>query len=116
MVASRRRMTSPKDQQARMAHYGGVVAMGALSIREIQTGICGPDRRPRYSTVQTMVSPRSQRGRTKGKDDGSRFKRRRAISAGCGAVSRHSRLVLFCRFLGTKRIAYQNKEAVYGIL
>jgi BlaI family penicillinase repressor len=28
---------------------------GALSIREITTGICGPDRRPAYSTVQTMV-------------------------------------------------------------
>src|SRR3954452_19406046 len=28
---------------------------GALSIREVQTRICGPNRRPAYSTVQTMV-------------------------------------------------------------
>ena len=35
---------------------------GALSIREIMTGICGPDRRPAYSTVQTMVYRLEARG------------------------------------------------------
>jgi predicted transcriptional regulator len=35
---------------------------GALSIREITTGICGPDRRPAYTTVQTMVYRLEARG------------------------------------------------------
>ena len=35
---------------------------GALSIREITSGICGPDRRPAYSTVQTMVYRLEARG------------------------------------------------------
>ena len=35
---------------------------GALSIREITTGIRGPDRRPAYSTVQTMVYRLEARG------------------------------------------------------
>jgi BlaI family penicillinase repressor len=33
-----------------------------LSIREIHTGICGPDGRPAYSTVQTMVYRLEARG------------------------------------------------------
>ena len=35
---------------------------GALSIREITTGIWGPDHRPAYSTVQTMVYRLEARG------------------------------------------------------
>src|SRR3954469_16579208 len=35
---------------------------GAVSIPENQTGIYGPDRRPRYSTVQTMVYRLEARG------------------------------------------------------
>src|SRR3954454_15618854 len=45
-----------------MAHYGGVVAMGSAVDCEIQTGICGPERRPQYSTVQTMVYRLEARG------------------------------------------------------
>jgi hypothetical protein len=44
-------MTSPKISKQEWPVMGALWRWGALSIREITTGICGPDRRPAYSTV-----------------------------------------------------------------
>ena len=48
-------MTSPKISKQEWPIMEALWRCEALSIREIQTRICGPDKRPAYSTVQTMV-------------------------------------------------------------
>jgi BlaI family penicillinase repressor len=55
-------MTSPKISKQEWPVMGALWRWGALSIREITTGICGPDRRPAYLTVQTMVYRLEARG------------------------------------------------------
>ena len=55
-------MTPPKISKPEWPIMEALWRWGALSIREITTGICGPDRRPAYSTVQTMVYRLEARG------------------------------------------------------
>jgi BlaI family transcriptional regulator, penicillinase repressor len=55
-------MKSPKISKQEWPIMEALWRWEALSIREIQTGICGPDGRPAYSTVQTMVYRLEARG------------------------------------------------------
>src|SRR5215212_6719588 len=55
-------MTRPKISKQEGPIMEALQRWGALPIREIHTGICGPDRRPAYSTVQTMVYRLEARG------------------------------------------------------
>ena len=50
-----RRMTLPNISKQEWPIMEELWRREGLSIREIKTGISGPDRRPAYSTVQTMV-------------------------------------------------------------
>ena len=56
------RMISPKISRQEWPVMEELWRRERLSIREIQTALSGPDRRPAYSTVQTMVYRLEARG------------------------------------------------------